>query len=89
MGASQAKQKIEKIPSNGGGSSNGQVAVSHTAQCDKKTPELRVSTETWTRESHGLYDFEGNEVNLKSFALKGTHTIARNDSTIYVKPIEV
>lgn len=48
----------------------------------RKIPELRVSTETWTRESHGLYDFEGNEINNANFSLRGSHNIKRADSTI-------
>lgn len=47
-----------------------------------------MSTETWTRESHGLYDFEGNEVNTANFSIKGTHNISRSDSTIIVNPVD-
>jgi hypothetical protein len=38
--------------------------------------------ETWTRESHGLYDFEGTEIMQLAMKLKGSHRISRNDSKI-------
>jgi len=47
MGISQSGQQIE---------------LKSELQNIKFIPELRVHSETWTRESHGLYDFEGNEV---------------------------
>ena len=45
-------------------------------------PELIINAETWTRESHGLYDFEGTETQQISIRLKGSHRIIRNDSKI-------
>jgi len=51
-------------------------------QDDRRVPELRVISETWTRESHGLYDFEGNEVQGATYALRGSHLIQRVHSTI-------
>lgn len=62
-------------------SSQHAVSASHS----KTIPELRISAQTWTRESHGLYDFEGSEVNISTFGLKGTHTITRTDSVISVQ----
>jgi hypothetical protein len=55
---------------------------------NKNIPELRVTAQTWTRESHGLYDFEGSEVNVSTFGLKGTHTITRTDSVISVQQLQ-
>ena len=45
-------------------------------------PDLRLHSETWTRESHGLYDFLGEEVEKHDKLMKGTHLIHRNEFTI-------
>jgi hypothetical protein len=54
----------------------------------KKIPQLVIKSETWTKESHGLYDFDNTEVNQVSFALRGSHIINRTDSTVMVQPSE-
>lgn len=74
MGASQSNQELNV--------SNEKYLVSL-----KNAPELRISSETWTRESHGLYDFEGNEVTQNKFCIKGSHNFNRADSDIYLTAI--
>lgn len=46
--------------------------------------ELHIKSSTWTRESHGLYDFEGKDVQCKSFKVKGSQFIFRKDSEVDV-----
>ena len=41
-----------------------------------------LSAETWTRESHGLFDFEGTETQHVNLRLKGSHRIVRHDSNL-------
>ena len=45
-------------------------------------PELRITSDTWTRESHGLYDFDGTETQFK---ISGSHNVIRQEHT--VRPI--
>ena len=40
---------------------------------------------TWTRESHGLFDFEGVETEKKSFKFKGNSRIFRYESDVQVR----
>jgi hypothetical protein len=40
---------------------------------------------TWTRESHGLFDFEGVETEKKFFKLKGNSRIFRYESDVQVR----
>jgi hypothetical protein len=65
MGAAQAKTNSIQINSSAEG-------LSESAQSRSgPIPELRIKTESWTRESHGLYDFEGTEIETKTYKLKG------------------
>lgn len=54
---------------------------------ENRIPELLVSVETWTRESHGLYDFEGTEIQKISLKLKGSHRISRDDSKVSAEKV--
>ena len=51
-------------------------------------PEVMLKTTTWTRESHGLFDYEVKEserkvlFEKKQFKLKGTHRIYRAESEV-------
>ena len=52
-----------------------------------KMPEVTIRTITWTRESHGLFDFEVKEserklFEKKQFKLKGSHRIYRSESEV-------
>ena len=47
--------------------------------------ELRIHSKTWTRESHGLYDFEGTEVEYKFFKMKGNLRISRTESDVQIR----
>ena len=52
-----------------------------------KMPEVNIRTITWTRESHGLFDFEvkENERKLfekKQFKIKGNHRVYRAESDV-------
>jgi hypothetical protein len=46
-----------------------------------------VNVETWTRESHGLYDFEGTEIQKINLRLKGSHRISRDDSKVSAEKV--
>ena len=41
-----------------------------------------VRTVTWTRESHGLFDFEGTEIVRKQFKIKGSHRFFRKQNEV-------
>lgn len=45
-------------------------------------PEVTIRTVTWTRESHGLFDFEGSEIERKVFKIKGSHRVFRVESDV-------
>ena len=52
-----------------------------------KLPEMMIKTITWTRESHGLFDFEVKEserklFEKKQFKIKGNHLILRAESDV-------
>ena len=54
-----------------------------------KMPEVLIRTITWTRESHGLFDFEVKEserklYEKKQFRIKGSHRIFRAESEVTV-----
>jgi hypothetical protein len=65
MGAAQAKTNSIEINSSTDGINE------PTNKIAGNIPELRIKTESWTRESHGLYDFEGTEIETKTYKLKG------------------
>ena len=46
------------------------VATSAPQDTKQKMPEVTVKTTTWTRESHGLFDFEVKESERKLFEKK-------------------
>ena len=63
--------------------------VSTSAPSDPKVkmPEVNIRTVTWTRESHGLFDFEVKEserklFEKKQFKIKGSHRIFRAESDV-------
>lgn len=50
-------------------------------------PEVNIRTVTWTRESHGLFDFEVKEserklFEKKQFKIRGSHRIYRAESDV-------
>ena len=52
-----------------------------------KMPEMQIRTITWTRESHGLFEFAVKEserklFEKKQFKIKGNHLILRNESDV-------
>jgi len=47
-----------------------------------------LTAETWTRESHGLFDFEGSETQQISLRLKGSHRIVRHDSNVVATKVK-
>lgn len=52
-----------------------------------KMPEVNIRTITWTRESHGLFDFEVKEserklFEKKQFKIKGSQRIYRHESEV-------
>ena len=51
-------------------------------------PELNIRATTWTRESHGLYDFEGTETEKKQFKIKGNHRVFRLESDVRMEMVE-
>lgn len=64
-----------------------QVAPSAPPDTKIKMPEVLIRTITWTRESHGLFDFELKEserklYERKQFRIKGSHRIFRAESEV-------
>ena len=58
-----------------------------------KIPEVTIRTITWTRESHGLFDFEVKEserklFEKKMFKIKGSHQILRKESEVTTRVAE-
>ena len=51
-------------------------------------PELKINTSTWTRESHGLYDYEGTEIEKKAFKIKGNIRVQRFESDVRVTSLD-
>ena len=51
-------------------------------------PEVNIRATTWTRESHGLYDFEGTETERKLFKVKGNHRVFRVESDVRLENVE-
>ena len=49
---------------------------------------LTAKTVTWTRESHGLFDFEGQDIVKKQFKIRGSHRIYRDENNVDVEPVE-
>lgn len=60
-----------------GGNSNNQADM----------PELKIKTESWIRESHGLYDYEGTELEVLNYTLKGNQRFKRTDAKVTVEQI--
>lgn len=55
-----------------------------------KMPEVSIRTITWTRESHGLFDFEVKEserklFEKKQFKIRGCHRLYRSESDVYTE----
>lgn len=50
---------------------------------------MLIRTETWTKESHGLYDFEGTDLNEAKFLARGSHMIQRDQSTVRVHSLPI
>ena len=86
MGASHSSNDIIKRRA---------VAPSHRFYFTKEVPlqtsqtsgsesysELTVKAVTWTKESHGLFDFEGLDTERKIFKLKGTHRFYRYENAV-------
>ena len=49
-------------------------------------PQLVIHSETWAKESHGLYDFDCQETTKESFSIQGTHTVSRTDNKLSLQP---
>ena len=49
---------------------------------------MLIYTETWTRESHGLYDFDNDEIQSCKFRINGSFIISRKESTVFCTPLE-
>jgi len=63
----------------------GVSASGYSNKNNQQIPELRIQTSTWTRESHGLYDFEGEEIERKFFKVKGNQRVFRYESEVEIK----
>ena len=92
MGASQGNQDLAARR-------RGAVAPAHTAKGviisgpvkgaeGRGIPEVNIRATTWTRESHGLYDFEGTETERKQFKIKGNHRVFRVESDVRMELVE-
>jgi hypothetical protein len=47
--------------------------------------ELHITAFTWTRESHGLYDYEGTEVDKKQWTMRGNLRVCRDETYLSVQ----
>jgi len=66
------------------------VASSQPTDIKIKMPEVSIRTITWTRESHGLFDFEVKEserklFEKKQFKIRGSHRLYRSESDVYTE----
>ena len=69
--------------------SKGVILSGPIKSADARTmPELNIRATTWTRESHGLYDFEGTETEGKQFKIKGNHRVFRIESDVRMEMVE-
>lgn len=69
MGAGNSSQ--EKVyKSSGGGNYSSSQSQPNQPDSKVKLPEVLIKTITWTRESHGLFDFEVKESERKLFEKK-------------------
>ena len=59
-----------------------------TNQKASQLPEIRINSVTWTRESHGLFDFEGTEIEKKHFRVRGNQRISRYESDVQISATE-
>ena len=80
MGASHSGEVNKRSQRKVGVSTSGPISKSN-----QQMPELRIQTSTWTRESHGLYDFEGVEIERKFFKVKGNQRVFRHESEVEIK----
>ena len=51
-------------------------------------PDIKINATTWTRESHGLFDFEGVEIERKTFKVRGNLRITRDESDVQIVPTD-
>jgi hypothetical protein len=49
---------------------------------NSEIPYLRIRTETWVKESHGLYDYEGTELEVQNFTTSGNQRFKRLETKI-------
>ena len=89
MGASQANQDLRRgsvAPMN---KSQGVIISGPIKKSDgNNMPQVNIRATTWTRESHGLFDFEGTEIERKQFIIKGNHRVFRIESDVKMEMVE-
>ena len=89
MGAGNSSQG--RVYSAAGGPGTDNFTANQGSSKDVKMPEVNIRTITWTRESHGLFDFEVKEserklFEKKQFKIKGNHRVFRNESDVTAEP---
>lgn len=49
-------------------------------------PVLKIKADSWTRESHGLYDFEGSDIVRRTLSMYSSGWLNRAESSVEVTP---
>lgn len=49
---------------------------------------MTIKSTTWTKESHGLFDFEGTEIEIKNFKVEGNLRLSRYSSDVQITQLE-
>ena len=100
MGAGNSSQgQVYKGRQAGGSKYPGASSASYSTSASQnpvdvkvKVPDVQIKTITWTRESHGLFDFEVKEserklFEKKQFKIKGNNLIMRAESDVATEQV--
>jgi hypothetical protein len=47
---------------------------------------LNLTTKTWSRDSHGLYDYENNNMKISNFSITNNSKVIRKKNEIKIQP---
>lgn len=51
-------------------------------------PELNIKTQSWTKESHGLFEYDTKDLETMYFKLKGCQLLKRHEFKVTVEKIK-
>ena len=89
MGASQGNQDFRRGSVAPMSNAKGVILSGPIKNSEARNmPEVNIRATTWTRESHGLFDFEGTEIERKQFKIKGHHRVFRIESDVKMELVE-